>query len=295
MGIGTEGLLVERLRERGSALSRAERVVAEFLVTVPVEDLPFLGAARIAELTSTSDATVTRTARRLGFSGLPELKRVATRPARLAVASSDRLVKQAEMLGDDVSTIAATFTESLRELVDDNAAALDIHAFTRARDVIAAARTVWAIGVGTSGAAAQYLADRLTRIGHPARWTRASGFDLASELLAVRPDDAVVLVHAASDSRDFDAVVTWARTAAVPLVLITGTRLGERHRADADAVITCAGTASQIVRWTVSALHTAELVALIVSAGDRERAVEANHRLGSTRDLLVGRPRSGPS
>lgn len=286
VGSGVQGVVAERLRMHGHSLSRAERLVAEYLATVSVEELPFLGAARIAETTGTSDATVTRAARRLGFSGLPELKRVGSRAGRVASSHADRLAQRAEILGGDAPSIVGAFHTALRELVDDNAHVLDVEALVRARDVVAGAQTVWAVGVGTSGVAAQHLADRLTRAGHPARWTRAAGFDLASELVAVRPEDVVVLIHGASPSQDFEAVISWTRVSRIRLVLVTGSQLAERHRDEADAVISCVGTASALVRWTLAALHAVELLALLVTTDEQDRAVDANLRLGELRRAL---------
>lgn len=285
--------LSERLRRHGAKLPRAERAIAEYLVTVLPDELPFLNASQIAEATGTSDASVVRAARSLGFTGLPELKRVASRAHRSHTERAERVDARLTALGDDVAVVTTAFHESMQELLDDNGHLLDLSEIERARTTIRSAQTVWAIGVGTSGAAALYLADQLTRAGHPARWTRATGFDLANELQAVLPGDVVVLFHAARDAREFTDVITWARRAGIPVVLVTGTQLADRHGHEVAATLRCVGTASELARWTIAAVHLAELLAVVVSTDDPARSADANRRLTELRRALTGDRQDG--
>src|SRR5438552_16628176 len=64
----------ERVAERGDDLAPAERRVAELLVDLGPE-ATLRPAAALAEQLGTSDATVVRTAKSLGYSGLAELRR----------------------------------------------------------------------------------------------------------------------------------------------------------------------------------------------------------------------------
>ena len=63
-----------RVGERGDSLAPAERRVAELLLDLGPE-ATLLSAAALAEQLGTSDATVVRTAKSLGYTGLAELRR----------------------------------------------------------------------------------------------------------------------------------------------------------------------------------------------------------------------------
>src|SRR5690349_2831801 len=81
-------MLADLVEQRREELGPAEQRVAAFLV----EDrhrVGHLSAARIAAEVGTSDATVVRTARSLGFSGLSELREYVA--AELAPAPARRL------------------------------------------------------------------------------------------------------------------------------------------------------------------------------------------------------------
>ena len=64
----------ERVGARLDSLSPRERAVTDFLLDRPSEAVT-ASAAELAARTGTSDATVVRTARSLGYGGLRELKR----------------------------------------------------------------------------------------------------------------------------------------------------------------------------------------------------------------------------
>ena len=69
--------LSSRIEEHWQSLRASERAVAEYLAEDPFSAL-YCTASELADRTGTSDATVVRTARALGYSGLPDLKRRAS-------------------------------------------------------------------------------------------------------------------------------------------------------------------------------------------------------------------------
>ena len=64
------GTLEERVAARTDSLSAAERKVAHYLAAQP-DKAAFASAAELGRLTETSDATVIRTIKSLGYDGLP--------------------------------------------------------------------------------------------------------------------------------------------------------------------------------------------------------------------------------
>ena len=64
----------ERYVEAGPRLTPSERKIGEYLLRNPDEVLGS-SAVKIAEATGTSDASVIRTIKGLGYQGLPDLKK----------------------------------------------------------------------------------------------------------------------------------------------------------------------------------------------------------------------------
>lgn len=258
-------VLAELLAEHGPKLSRASRAIAEHLAAVPVGELPFLSAEQIARATGTSDVSVTRAARSLGFTGLPELKRVATREHRRSTPSGERMTQQLAALGPDLADGLPKIYEAAREAIADSAQVISPGEVAAAVSLVTAADTVWCVGVGTAGAAALHLADVLGRTGVRTRWTRATGFDLANTLVGLRAGDAVVLFHAATPLPDVDALVGACAATGVPVVLVSGTQLAEAFEGRVAARLACVGSASRLAGWVVSAMLVAEALTLGVA------------------------------
>jgi DNA-binding MurR/RpiR family transcriptional regulator len=66
--------LQERVAARFDSLTATERRVARYLADHP-QEAAFASAEELGRATGTSDASVVRTAKALGFDGLPGLKR----------------------------------------------------------------------------------------------------------------------------------------------------------------------------------------------------------------------------
>ena len=98
----------ERIADSAAGLSPAARRVARYFLDNR-EEVLVASAAALAAKTETSDATVVRTAKALGFSGLDELRRALADEIRTAPSPADRLTRTLGEVGDSLSA-ALTLT-----------------------------------------------------------------------------------------------------------------------------------------------------------------------------------------
>ena len=159
--------LHERVVALEAELSPSERKVARFLADHPNE-IPSLTAADLGQRTGTSDATVVRTVKALGYSGIPELKRVLLKAMTDRRDPARKLAQSIEHLGTD-ATIADQVLLAAGHLVQEARRLIDPETWRKAVDVIDGAATVVAYGIGEAGCVAQYFAIELSRCGVPAR------------------------------------------------------------------------------------------------------------------------------
>src|SRR5690625_1341491 len=129
--------LREKVEARWDSLSRTERKVGEALLHCLPEKLVFATADDIARLAGTSDASVVRTARRLGYSGLPELKREVGAALTRAEAPQRRLQQRIAEAGTDLSSIAERVILDARELLSDTQESIDFESLARVVAMIA--------------------------------------------------------------------------------------------------------------------------------------------------------------
>jgi len=274
----------DRLADRQADLAPAERRVAEYLAVAGPE-AALLSAAELATRIGTSDATVVRTAKALGYRGLGEL-RWALAAVGANPPPNDRLRRTLDQTpaGEVLATTVADHIAAVDALSRNVTPA----AFRRAVEILAHSdRIVWR-GVGPSAYLAGYGAMLAERIGASSRALVHVGTSFADELLTLAPGDAVVVFAYGRPQADVRVLLDRARELELPVVLATDT-LGPRF-ADDVAVVLASGRG----RPGLFASHGATLVliealVLALAAADRPAAEGSLTTLNRLRAELAGR------
>jgi DNA-binding MurR/RpiR family transcriptional regulator len=265
-------------------LSRKERAVAEFYVEHR-EEAAFLSAAEIAKRLGTSDATVVRAVKALGYSGIPELRRELIDALRARATPAVRLGRSLEDAGEDplghVVDLEMGLLESARQI--------DRRDFDRAVDLLAAGDRAIAFGLGPTGPLAEYFALRLNRFGHPAAAITESGLLLADALLAVRSGDVLVLIAHERLDRPADVTLKRANDLGLPVVLLTDT-LGAKLADRIDVELPAPRTSGGALSGSAATIAILEALLLALAARDRSRSLAALAELNDLRRELRAAP-----
>jgi len=274
----------DRVEAALETLPPAEQRMARFFVGQ--KQAVLLGsAAEIAGLAGTSDATVVRTARSLGFESLSALRQVLLADLTGTASPGRRLARTLQETGDDSAS-------ALRHVVGLHESALEAlkrpemeAAFTSAIDILASARRRHVFGIGPSGAMAEYAALQFNRIGLPSSALSVSGVGLADRLLWLESGDAVLMMAYAPLYREVEIVLDQAGLHEVPVVLISdnlGPLVSDKvaatlpvPRGKADHLATHGGT---------MVLIEAMIIALAAKAG--EAAFDSLDRLSNLRGAI---------
>ncbi|MCY1666664.1 MurR/RpiR family transcriptional regulator [Rhizobium sp. SL86] len=275
--------LTSRFQQNRTQLSRSELIVAEHLIGMPLEVLIFRSAEEIALETGTSDATVIRTAKRLGFSGLPELKRICGRSLASTLPASKRLEQRLQATGSNIAKVARQMFSEAHEALKSSEELANGQDFDQAISLLEPADTVWCLGFGTAEVIAKHCAIGLSRAGIRTRSCGASGFTLANELIDLRSGDAIVLFHALRDTPELKMIVKKAQTAGIPLVLVSGVQLQAVYADRVSVTLRCVGVHSKLASWNLSAMVIADILCYGVAARNPARAVETKDRLTTLR------------
>ncbi len=282
---GDESSLRERIAQRLPALSPAERRVAEYLRD-HAQSVIFATAGEIGSATSTSDATVVRTAKTLGYSGLPHLKRGIGRQIVDATRPSVRLKQRIDLAGQETATLLDHVVLEATERLTETHRLLKVDEFRKAVDLLDDAVLVAAFGVGPSELAARLLALKLNRLGSRARCAGVTGFRLADEILQLRKGDVVVLYAPARLTNDTIVLLDHARTVGAESILISdtlGPTLADRVSVALPAVQSTTGFTDEIY----SALLVTDCLMIALAARNRDRATETSELLNSLRTELA--------
>lgn len=274
----------ERVAERGDGLAPAERRVAELLVDLGPE-ATLLSAAALAEQLGTSDATVVRTAKSLGYSGLAEMRR-----ALAAYGDNpplgERLRRTLEQSpGGDLFASAIRNHLSAIETLTRNVSA---SAFQEAVAILAGAdRVVWR-GVGPSAHLAAYGQLLTQRIGKPSSALVHTGTSFADELLTLAPNDAVVLFAYGRLQSHVRVLLGHAEKLNAPVVLITDT-LGRKLDGAVNATLQCGRGAPGLFASHATTLVVIEAVVVALAAAHQPEAEASLTNLNELRAALAGR------
>ncbi|RKD71009.1 RpiR family transcriptional regulator [Rhizobium sp. WW_1] len=201
-------------------LAPAEQRIARFFVDQKQAAL-LNSAAQIAQLAGTSDATVVRTARALGFESLSTLRAALLAELTGTPSPGARMERTLAETGGQASDV-------LHHVIGMHERALDVlrreefaASFERCVDILANAARRHVFGIGPSGAMADYASLQFNRIGLPTNALSASGIALADRLLWIGKGDVVLVIAYAPLYREVEVLLEQAGRHDVPVILIS--------------------------------------------------------------------------
>lgn len=267
------GVVASRVRSMLPTLADAEVRVARWLLEEP-ERLLGLSMAQVAQECGVSDTTVLRFCRSVGFRGFTDVKLAVAGD----VAHPDRLMVEGLSADDGLYSICAKVFRANAQALADTAAMLDMEGFERAVELLAGARRVVVIGVGTSIPIVLDLHHKLFRIGLDSVAYTDSYLQLMATALLDEQDVVVGISHSGTS---IDPVLTFekARERGCGTIAITGNGQSPFTKS---ADVTLLSVASELrpealaSRAAQMAIVDALYVAL--SMRDPQRALESERR-----------------
>ena len=277
--------LQERVVALEARLSPGERAVARYLADHP-EVAATANAVQLGVRTGSSNATVVRTVKSLGYDGLKDLKQslLGVMIDRLNPAAV--LSQQLGQLGD-TNTASKQIVRASAQLLIQAAELLDESAFQASVDILDAASSVLCYGVEQAGSIAYYLSLQLTRSGKPSRTLTETGISIANGLITVGGADAVVIVAPLRYFREIDVVLSRAQDVGARTVLITEA-LGLSLEGRVDVVLQTPQSTLGLASEITVPLVLARAISLEIAARHRERALESHRLLNELRSHAVG-------
>lgn len=277
--------LHERVAAIAETLTPSEAQVADFMAANPAL-VAVSSTAEIGDYTSTSDATVVRTSKKLGYPSFRELRRSA-----LAVSGRHRdpskvLDDQLEQIGSSTSGAKRVLRDTVA-LLDQLEADLDLDSWERAVTLMSTAQRVISYGIGPSGALADYFSISLNRSGVRSTSITVAGFPLADKLLDLNENDVIVLFATLRRFREIDVVLDQAAKVGARTVLVSET-LAQALRDRVDVAISTPQSTTGTSDGVVVGMVVACALRLSVAVRDQTTAVHSVEKLNALRADIVG-------
>jgi DNA-binding MurR/RpiR family transcriptional regulator len=271
----------QRLEQVVGRLSPAEQRVARFVVAQKEAAL-LSSAAEIAARAGTSDATVVRTARSLGFEGLQQLREALLADLTGSATPGSRMRRTLDAVGGDAAGALQHVLSIHREATEALARPEFQPPFAHAVEILAAARRRHVFGIGPSGSLAEYAALQFNRIGLPSEALATTGIGLADRLLRVAEGDALIVIAYAPIYREVAVTLDVAERHGMPVLLVSdslGPFLQDRV---AEVLPVPRGRADHLAMHAGTMLLIEALV-VALAARDRDRALAGLEMVGALR------------
>ncbi len=267
-------------------MSPAERRVARYFQGNR-EEVLISSAAALAAKAETSDATVVRATRALGFSGLDELRRALANELRTSLSPAERLSRTLGEVGDDLFAAFNMTLEIHEGSLDGLRRNITPDLFEKAVDAVANAARVLVFGLGPSSAIADYLVIQLGRFGLIAEALANTGILFADDLRRLREGDLVIILAYGRVYAELAALLDEIARLHLRSFLITDS-LAEKLRSRVDFVLPVPRGRAEML-----SMHTATLgfiEALLVGVATRRPAeiLASLHALNEAREKLGG-------
>jgi DNA-binding MurR/RpiR family transcriptional regulator len=263
-----------------------ERTVAEFLLATGPR-AGAMSARELAQAIGTSDATVIRTARSLGFDGYRELRRfMANQTAEVPI---EERLRQSLVAVEDPDAELGVSIERQRDALTAMAQRISESEFREANRIIERASCVWWSGVGPSAFLAGYAAFLFRRLGKDSGSLVHAGFDGADELLNLKRGHAVVVLAYGRLHRHVRVLLERAKEVGAQVVFVTDSVALPAEQEVAALLLSGRGAHEKVASHATT-IVLIEALALSMAANQPGQAQTSVEQLNVLRHAIAGRP-----
>jgi DNA-binding MurR/RpiR family transcriptional regulator len=268
-------------------ISPAERRVARFFRDNREETL-IASAAALAEKAGTSDATVVRTAKALGFAGMEELRRALAGELKRNRSPATRLARTLSEVGDDLTAAFEATLDVHQGALQRLRRDITPERFRAAVRYIAEAKRVFVFGIGPSSAMAGYFTIQLGRFGIEAQSLTETGILLADRLLQLKRGDLLMIFAYSRVYPELATILDRAGRQGVPKVLFSDS-LGRKLQGKVDLVLPVERGRADMLSMHTATLGLIEALLVGVAMTRPEKTMASLRTLNELRAMVVGR------
>lgn len=195
-----------------------ERRIADYIIENP-EKIPTMAIKELAIKSRTSDASVLRFCRTLGFNGYRNFI-VSMSIAKAASAEKDGNLYTDIKPGDGLSTIKENVFYNTIKAVDDTSKILDSEQLQKAVDMMCRAEQIRFFGTGASGLVCMDALQKFMRI-RKVCYAHTDSHDQFTAATLMNRHDVAVLMTYSGETRDILEVFEILKKKNVPIIIIT--------------------------------------------------------------------------
>lgn len=193
-----------KIREMRDSLTPVERMVGDYILE-NTEEIPHLSIKELALGSKTSDASVLRFCKTMGYSGYRNF--IVSISAALGSRDEETKVQYTDIRpGDELSTIIANISHNNRKSIDDTMSVIDRGEIEKAVNILRQSKRIVFFGVGASGLICMDGEQKFSRINKICHAYRDGHSQLTAATLLGEDDVAIFISNSGSTIEILDAL-----------------------------------------------------------------------------------------
>lgn len=210
-----------KIREMHNSLTEKEKIVADYVV-IHKREVISDSVHTLAKKTETSTAAVVRFSQKLGYAGFTELKLDLVGDVKKEPKKLDTLLD----INDDIPTLLEKVEQSNLQTIMATYALLDPQEIEKTLAKLISCKTLYLLGLGSSGIICQEFQHKLLRIGKHTEFLEDTLLQLAV-IPHISDDDMVIIISSSGKPKKLKKVAKWLKQRNITTTAITSAKYSD--------------------------------------------------------------------
>ncbi|ANE49065.1 RpiR family transcriptional regulator [Paenibacillus swuensis] len=278
-----------KIRDMKDSLTPVEKLVANYILE-HLEDIPHLSIKQLAQLTNTSDASVLRFCKTLGYSGYRGF--IVSISASLGSMDETEKDQYTDIQpGDELPVIISNISRNNMKSIEDTLQVIDKNGIARAVQVLRESKRIAFFGIGASGLVGIDAEQKFSRINKMCHTYTDGHSQLTAATLLEKNDVAIFISNSGRTGEILDAMEIAKKNGAC---IIAITKYTKSELADKANIVLSISTPEMTIRSGAMGSRIAMLTVIdILFAGVASAEYKSVKKyLAKTHDIIASKHRN---
>lgn len=173
------------------SLTKGEKKIAEYIISNP-EKVSDISALDLGKILNTSDASIIRFSKNIGFRGFSDLKTYLKIQINSFKKPQNKILEKwnnFQSKDDIINKIVKSDLKNIESFISK----IDIEKIEEAVNILLSSKKIFIVGMGCSRGVAQFISWHMKRIGINVELLQESGIGLLESLIHLNSEDSVLL------------------------------------------------------------------------------------------------------
>lgn len=199
--------------------SKTEKIIAEYILKHP-DEVKSLTAYEMGQICHTSQPSIIRFAKKLGFSGYPAFKLALSQDMGERSAKEINVIDREISPSDSFAEVCQKITRENIKAIEDTQSLLDIESLEKAIQAISKAKRIMIVGAGFSGVVAKDFSYKLLELGKDVLFESDLHIQF-SLLTTMKKRDVLFVVSYSGRTREVYELTKKAKERGIQIITLT--------------------------------------------------------------------------